>query len=206
MRCFVVCVGNSIETQGGLAFCGAARRLFCEVIFDHPPLHSRKLSEVGCFIEDDGVHAEEFCAAVDAVFQHGETAPGHGVFLLFDVDVERVAEGLAAVAAGEEDAAVVFPLVVQHVVEDVGLERTEVLVVRPHTDLPDEVLAIEQDMGDGQCAREVSVVFVVGECPGLERELCHAMSSCAAKFSSGRYHSRFLRLKGQQRVDLEKNR
>lgn len=186
--------------------CGAARCLCCEMVLDHPPLHRRELGEVGFFVEDDGVHAEEFCAAARAVFDGGDAAPDYGVALLFDVDVERVAHGLAAVAAGEEDAAVVFPLVVQHVVEDVGLERTEVLVVRPHTDLPDEVLAIEQDMGDGQCAREVSVVFVVGECPGLERELCHAMSSCAAKFSSGRYHSRFLRLKGQQRVDLEKNR
>ena len=186
MRCFVVCVGNSIETQGGLAFCGAARRLFCEVVFDHPPLHSRKLSEVGCFIEDDGVHAEEFCPAVDAVFQHGETAPGHGVFLLFDVDVERVAEGLAAVAAGEEDVAVVFPLVMQHVIEDVGLERAEVLVVRPRSDLPDEVFAIEQDVGDGHRAREVIVVFVVGECSGLERELGHADASCATKFSEWR--------------------
>lgn len=156
------------------------------VVLDHPPLHGCELGEVGFFVEDDGVHAEEPRAAADAVFDGGDAAPEDGVALLFDVDVERVAEGLAAVAAGEEDVAVVLPLVMQHIIQDVGLERAEVLVVRPRADLPDEVFAIEQDVGDGHRAREVIVVFVVGECSGLERELGHADASCATKFSEWR--------------------
>lgn len=157
--------------------CGAARRLFCEIVLDHPPLHRGELGEVGFFVEDDGIHAEELCAAAYAVFDGGDAAPDHGVAFLFDVDVERVTQGLAAVAAGEEDVAVVLPLMVQHVIENGGLERAEMLVVRPRPDLLDEIFAIEQDVGDGYRAREVIVVFVVGECSGLECELGHADAS-----------------------------
>ena len=157
--------------------------LFVDIVFfDEPRLHLGELGEIGVFVEDDGVHAEEDRASVHAIFQRGDVAPDHRVFLFFDADVERIAHRLPALAAADEDFAMVLPFIVEHIVQNLRFERAEVLVVRPVSDLLDEIFAIEQDVHDGKRELEAVVLFVVGECSWAKRQLVHAdTSSCNGK-------------------------
>lgn len=152
--------------------------LFVDIVFfDEPRLHLGELGEIFVFVEDDGVHAEEDRTSVRTVFQRGDVAPDHRVFLFFDVDVERIAHRLAALATADEDFAVVLPFVVEHIVQDIRFERAEVLVVRPVPDLLDEIFAIKQDVHDGKREFEIVVFFVVCKRPRAKRQLGHADTS-----------------------------
>ncbi len=146
-----------------------ALRLFDDPVFQHPFPHRGQFRKILFFVEDDGIDVEN----VRVVIHVGELAPDHGVFLFFDMNFERIAVWLPAGASGDEDFVHVLPLVVQHVVQDLRFERTEILVPRPVSDFFDEVLAIDQEAGNEKRAPEVVVLRAVGERAGAKFQMVH---------------------------------